>query len=76
MAESFIIHTDAGSKAINADLIQKDSEGKVNIISTSSRVMRSADKRYTTCEQELLAVLYALEKFRVHLYGKHFCEHR
>jgi hypothetical protein len=31
--------------------------------------MNNAEKRYTTCEQELLAVVYALEKFRVHVYG-------
>jgi hypothetical protein len=49
--------------------MQKDSEGNVNTVSTASRVMNSAEKRYTTCEQELLAVLYALEKFRVHVYG-------
>jgi hypothetical protein len=26
-------------------------------------------KRYTTCEQELLAAVYALEKFRIYVYG-------
>ena len=26
-------------------------------------------KRYTTCEQELSAVVYAVEKFRIHVYG-------
>ena len=65
----YIIHTDASSKAIGVVLMQKDSEGNVNIVSTASRVMNSAEKRYTTCEQELLAVVYALEKFRVHVYG-------
>jgi hypothetical protein len=65
----YIIHTDASSKAIGAILMQKDSEGNVNIVSTASRVMNPAEKRYTTCEQELLAVVYALEKFRVYVYG-------
>jgi hypothetical protein len=64
----YIIHTDASSKAIGAILMQKDSEGNVNIVSTASRVMNPAEKRYTTYEQELLAVLYAVEKFRVHVY--------
>jgi hypothetical protein len=44
--------------------MQKDLEGNVNIVSTASRVLRDAEKLYTTCEQELLAVMYALEKFR------------
>jgi ribonuclease HI len=65
----YIIHKDASSKAIGAILMQRDSEGNVNIVSTASRVMNNADKRYTNCEQELLAVVYALEKFRVHVYG-------
>ena len=63
----YITHTDA--KEIGAVLMQKDSEGNVNIVSTASRLMNSAEKRYTTCEQELLAVVYALEKFRVRVYG-------
>jgi transposase InsO family protein len=65
----YIIHTDASSKAIGAVLKQTDEEGNINIVSTASRVMNSAEKRYTTCEQELLAVVYALEKFRIHVYG-------
>jgi hypothetical protein len=65
----FIIHTDASSKAIVAVLMQKDLEGNVNVVSTASRIMNYAGRRYTTCEQELLAVAYALEKFRVYVYG-------
>jgi hypothetical protein len=65
----YIIHTYASSKAVGAVLMQKDSEGKVNIVSTASRVMHSVEKRYTTCEQELLAVVYELKKLRVYVYG-------
>ena len=49
--------------------MQKDSKGNVDTISTTSREMNSAEKRYTTREQELLAVVYALEKFKSHVYG-------
>ena len=62
-------HTDASSKAIGAVLMLKDPEGNVNIVSTAPRVKNSAEKRCTTCEQEHLAMVYALEKFRVHVYG-------
>jgi translation initiation factor 2 beta subunit (eIF-2beta)/eIF-5 len=65
----YIIHTDASSKAIGAVLMQKNAEGEVSIVSTASRVMKPAEKRYTTCEQELLAVVFALEKFRLQIYG-------
>jgi len=64
----YVIHTDASSKAIGAVLMEKDPEGNVNIVWTASGVMNSAERRYTACEQELLAVVYALEKFRVHMY--------
>ena len=48
--------------------MQKRSEGNVNIVSTASRVMNSAEERYTTCEQELLAMVYALDKIIFHVY--------
>jgi len=53
----YIIHTDASSKAIGAVLMQKDTEGNVNLVSKAPRVMNSAEKLYTTCEQECLAVV-------------------
>jgi hypothetical protein len=65
----YIINTDASSKAIGAILMQKNSEGNINIFSTASRVLNAAEKRYTTCELELLAVVSALEKFRIYVYG-------
>jgi hypothetical protein len=34
----YIIHTDKNSKEIGAVLMQKNSEGNVNIVSTASRV--------------------------------------
>jgi hypothetical protein len=66
----YIIHMNASFKAIGAVLMQKYSEGNVNIISTAPRVMNSAKKRCTIREQEILAVVYALEKFRVHVKEK------
>jgi hypothetical protein len=65
----YIIHTNASSKAIGAVFMQKDSEGNVNTVSTTSWVMNSAEKRYTTRDQELLAVVYVLKKFIIHVYG-------
>jgi hypothetical protein len=44
----YIIHTDASSKAVGAVLMQKVSEGTVNIVSTASQVIYSAEKRYAT----------------------------
>jgi hypothetical protein len=38
-------------------------------VSTASRVLTEVEKRYSTCEQELLAVVYALQKFRIYIIG-------
>jgi hypothetical protein len=65
----YIIHTDPSSKAIGLVLMQKDSEVNVNTVYTTLREMNSAEKRYSTRKQELLAVVYALEKFGIHEYG-------
>jgi hypothetical protein len=65
----YTIHTDASSRAIAAVLFQKDSAGNTNIVSTVSPVLTPTEQRYTTCEQELLAIIFALIKFRIYIYG-------
>jgi hypothetical protein len=32
-------------------------------------VLSSTERKYSTCEQELLAVVYALQKYRVYIFG-------
>ena len=68
--KSWIINTDASGKAIGSVLMQQDEDGDFNIISTASRVLRPSEQRYTTCEKELLAIIYALQRFRVYIYGR------
>jgi hypothetical protein len=34
-------------------------------VSTASRVLTPKEKGYTTCKQELLAIVFVLEKFRI-----------
>lgn len=72
----YIIHTDASSKAIGAVLMQKDSESNVNTVSTASPEMNSAEELITMREKELLVAVYALEKSRIHVYGKNPVEYR
>lgn len=68
--DPFSVYTDASSYAIAAILTQAGSDGSQRIISTASRVLSATERRYTTCEQELLAVVYALQKFRIYVWGR------
>jgi hypothetical protein len=65
------IHTDASKVGISAILSQKEEAGEVSVISTASRVLTEIERRYSVCEQELLAVVYAIKKFRIYVVG-HF----
>jgi hypothetical protein len=65
----YIINADANAKAIDAVLLQQDQEGNTNIVSTASRVLTPTEQRYTTCEQELLGIIFAVEQFRIYIYG-------
>lgn len=68
--KSWIINTDASGKAIGSVLMQQGEGENLNIISTASRVLKPAEQRYTTCEKELLAVIYALQHFKIYIYGR------
>jgi len=67
--QDYIINTDATVKAIGAVLMQKDKEDRTKVVSTASRVLTPAERKCTTCELELLAIVYALRKFRIYIYG-------
>jgi hypothetical protein len=65
----YAIYTDASKLGISSVLTQKSDSGETLVASTASRVLTPVEQRYTTCEQELLAVVYALQKFRVYVVG-------
>jgi len=63
------IYTDASKFAISALLMQTDENGGTYIVSTASRILTATEQKYSTCEQELLAIVYALNKFRTYVFG-------
>jgi hypothetical protein len=63
------IYTDACKTGISAVLTQIDDAGETLVVSTASRALTKVEKNYTTCEQGLLAVVYALQKFRIYVTG-------
>jgi hypothetical protein len=65
----YAIYTDASKLGIGSVLMQESVSGEKLIVSTASRVLSSTEQEYSTCEEELLAVVYALQKFRVYIFG-------
>jgi hypothetical protein len=65
----YAIYTDASRLGLSATLTQESETGGTLIVSTASRVLSPIEQKYSTCEQELLAVVYALKKFRIYVVG-------
>ena len=57
---------DASDYAVGAVLGQRK-EGKVNAIYYASKTLKEAQFNYATTEKELLAVVFAFEKFRSYI---------
>ena len=57
---------DTSDFAIGAVLGQRE-DGKPYVVYYASKTLNEAQRNYTTIEKELLAVVYALDKFRAYL---------
>ena len=68
LTADFFIETDASDFAIGAVLLQKYNRFK-HPVAYISRKMDTAERKYPVQEKELLALLYALKKWRHYLYG-------
>ena len=64
----FEVMCDASDLAIEAVLGQRE-DGKPHVVYYASKTLNEAQRNYTTTEKELLAVVYALDKFRAYLVG-------
>jgi len=63
-----VMETDLVLK-VGAILSQKKSDGKVHPVAYTSRSTSSAERHYSITELETLAVVWAVQHFRAHLYG-------
>ena len=72
--QEFELICDASNYAIGEILRQKRN-GRLQAIYYASKVLNGAQINYTTMEKEMLAVVYALEKFRSYLVGSKIIVH-
>jgi hypothetical protein len=68
--KGWIVNADASGRAIVSVLLQERDDGGFNIVSAASRVLNRTEQRYTTCEKKLLAIVCALQRFRIYIYGR------
>ena len=66
-----LIITDASPVGLGAVLIQEQ-HGVKRIISYASKSLSDVEKRYSQTEKKALAIVWACERFLVHLYGIEF----
>ncbi|GFW07399.1 retrovirus-related Pol polyprotein from transposon 17.6 [Trichonephila clavipes] len=68
---SIEIHTDASGYGIGAVLVQIQNNVE-KVIAYASRTLTKAEKSCSTTERECLTIVWATNKFRPYIFGKHF----
>lgn len=69
--ESFCIATDASNVGIGVVLYQVIN-GEIKYVSMMAKSLSQSERHYSTTKRELLAIVYALQKFHKYIYGSHF----
>ena len=69
-SKTFHVVCDASKFAIGCALMQFDDDGYERVVSYQSRQLKPAEMNYPVHDKELLAMKYALVKFRVYLMGQ------
>ena len=67
----FILQSDASECGLGAALTQ-EVDGKKHPIAFASKKLLPRERRYSTIERECLALVWAIRKFLIYLYGREF----
>lgn len=71
LSKSFVLRTDASSTCVGAVLMQEH-EGTLHPVAYASKQLLPREVNYSTIERECLALVWAVKKFHLYLYGTHF----
>lgn len=63
---------DASPVGLGAVLLQEDENGDRSIIAYASKALSVIEKKYYQTEREALAIVWAVEKFHLYLFGIKF----
>ena len=69
--KDFVLRTDASDTGLGAVLLQKHGETMFPTVYASKK-LTGASKSYATVEKECMAIVWAIDKFSVYLYGRAF----
>ena len=70
-SKEYVLRTDASNVGIGAVLFQEENDVK-HPVAFASRKLLPREVNYSTIEKECLALVWAIQKFEVFLYGKKF----
>ena len=71
MTKDFILQTDPSDQAVGTVLLQECCD-ELFPVAFASKKFTEREKRYSTMEKECLALVWAVKKFQVYLYGRTF----
>ena len=71
MSKEFILQTDASENALGAVLLQ-EYDGENFPVAYASKKLLVRETRYSVIEKECLAIVWAIKKFHMYLYGHPF----
>lgn len=72
LSKTFVLRTDASTISLGAVLLQTGNNSILHPVAYASRNLLPRETRYSTIERECLALVWAVQKFHIYVYGKHF----
>ena len=67
-----VIHCDASLKGIGAAMLQPGDDGSLEPVAYASKSLSACEQRYACIERELLAIVFATQRFHQFVFGRKF----